>query len=338
MHLTLQGSRHSTVPRHAPMCPTCLSVSSSVVPRCHVTRGIIHSGDSLSTHGTCTHSDTRITTPARCTAVSFQSCGAQRTWPSPSFVVSLPSVTSRLRGPRAVCLPLCLHVTRFFQRVLGSLPTPLVSALRDAGLDDPGVLSEYLRDAVKELETRLGVPVAATSAGQSSSSSCNSSFTPLLDSMIISGSSRMASLGGGLVGDTNTGGDPRTDHATCFPGGDPKTDHASFSTPGGDPRTDHEASESASFVVGECDESVGMAVSCPFYWPGRLATETACSIPSALASDCFSAADVSDARPVLCDGFSAISASPVLRDGFPTTSEHPDGFTHEKNPTFFTVV
>ena len=213
--------------------------------------------------------------------------------------------------------------------------TSSVSArLRDAGLDNSGVLSEYPRDSVKELETRLGEHVSDTSAGQSSSSSCNSSFTPLLDSRVISGSSRTASLRGGLVGDTITGGDPRTDHATCFLGSDLKTDHASFSAPGGDPRTDHEASESASFVVGECDESVGMAATCPPYRPGRLATDTAYSIPSALASDCFSAADVFDARPVLRDGFSAISASPVLRDGFPTTSEHPGGFTHEKNPTF----
>ena len=41
MHLTQQSSRHSTVPRLAPVCPTCLCVSSSVVLPCHVTRGII---------------------------------------------------------------------------------------------------------------------------------------------------------------------------------------------------------------------------------------------------------------------------------------------------------
>ena len=43
MHLTQQSSRHSTVPRLAPVCPTRLCVSSSVVLPCHVTRGIIHS-------------------------------------------------------------------------------------------------------------------------------------------------------------------------------------------------------------------------------------------------------------------------------------------------------
>ena len=43
MHLTLQSSRHSTVPRLAPVCPTRLCVSSSVVLPCHVSRGIIHS-------------------------------------------------------------------------------------------------------------------------------------------------------------------------------------------------------------------------------------------------------------------------------------------------------
>ena len=43
MHLTLQSSRHCTVPRLAPVCPTRLCVSSSVVLPCHVTRGIIHS-------------------------------------------------------------------------------------------------------------------------------------------------------------------------------------------------------------------------------------------------------------------------------------------------------
>ena len=41
MHLTQQSSRHSTVPRLAPVCPTRLCVSLSVVLPCHVTRGII---------------------------------------------------------------------------------------------------------------------------------------------------------------------------------------------------------------------------------------------------------------------------------------------------------
>ena len=41
MHLTLQSSRLRTVPRLAPVCPTRLCVSSSVVLPCHVTRGII---------------------------------------------------------------------------------------------------------------------------------------------------------------------------------------------------------------------------------------------------------------------------------------------------------
>ena len=57
MHLTQQSSRHSTVPRLAPVCPTRLCVSSSVVLPCHVTRGIIHSNNKQlhSTHARHAH-------------------------------------------------------------------------------------------------------------------------------------------------------------------------------------------------------------------------------------------------------------------------------------------
>ena len=78
MHFTLQGSQHSTAPRLALVCVTCLCVSSSVVRPCHVTRGIIHSF-MCRTHARAERASTvrHETQHARCNAVFLKTWSTQ---------------------------------------------------------------------------------------------------------------------------------------------------------------------------------------------------------------------------------------------------------------------
>ena len=120
-----------------------------------------------------------------------------------------------------------------FERALGGLPVPLLTALRGSGLDDASTLLHYPVDWKDEGER--GVPSGATSTGHPS--------IPL--SCTGSSSSDIVWLGTRVV---DMGGDPRTVHALSGSvgtagvlemqrkGGDPKTDQHVPS--GGEVKTD----------------------------------------------------------------------------------------------------
>ena len=96
MHLTLQGSRHSTVPRLAPVCPTC---------------GIIHSLVRLSPHCTARASTERV--ESHNTALAqlslLKSARMVRTAPfSPAILVN-GMVVGAVR-PFLLCFPLLLRL------------------------------------------------------------------------------------------------------------------------------------------------------------------------------------------------------------------------------------
>ena len=142
---------------------------------------------------------------------------------------------------------------------MSGLPDQLLSALRAAELDEPGVLLEYPKMTVEELKGTMGealgdhvAPSGAASSGQPTISSLISSSAAPLTPWVASG---MVASGHGVVEGKGTdprtglsfvpsGGEVKTDHKGTDPktgfvpsGGEVKTDH--FDRPGGDPRTDH---------------------------------------------------------------------------------------------------
>ena len=177
-----------------------------------------------------------------------------------------------------------------------------------------------------DLETRRA-PLGAASTSHSPLSSCHSSSLP-------TGPSGTGSSWTADVGETGTGGDPKTDHSlsvgmargTQEGGGDPKTDHSLFvgmacgmQEEGGDPKTDHSLCASA-ILVGVSPHS------------GGLATQTAITAPASPGLN----PDLAISRghdPVHPDGFpsSQLASDPVHFDGFPSSqlasdSVHFDGF------------
>ena len=189
-----------------------------------------------------------------------------------------------------------------WERALRALPGPLLSALRAAELDDPGVLCEYPSLIKEELYAWLGEKLGealsgATPSAQLSSSSWNSSTAIPMKSTIHSGSSCAATVLDGMV------------DSLVAVGGDPKTVHASF--------------------------SAQMAATCSPYRPGGLATQTAtfATSPVLVPVVCPISAHESEVRdgfpsfqqvPEHCDEFPCIPESSEDRDGFSRSGEMVD--------------
>ena len=201
-----------------------------------------------------------------------------------------------------------------WERTLGTLLDVLRSALCAAGLDDPWVLCEYPTESWQNVEENMGgkLETGGAPSGAATSRHLSSPNSTLLST----GPSGTGSGWPACVGDTGTGGVPKTDQAT-FPeslcgayvveekGGDPRTVHASsVDLQGGDPTTDH-----ASLCAQMLDE---MAATCSPYRPGGLATQTATDPASPGLNPDFAVSSI------FAHGF------PEHRDGLPSLEEHPD--------------
>ena len=166
--------------------------------------------------------------------LTVMSRGLSRVSFSASSSPSLPSVGRDVGG--------------VFARVLASLPTPLVLALRESELDVATTLRDYTRMDALELQglmkeewycreqdsTSLVAPSGATSSSHSTLS---------YGHFLLEQPDEWKRTRGGdprtVHAISVTGGDPKTVHATFGTGGDPKTDHEAFVRTGGDPKTDH---------------------------------------------------------------------------------------------------
>ena len=232
-----------------------------------------------------------------------------------------------------------------WERAVASLPPPLLVALRAAGLDDPSVLVEYLRNTQEELESGLGrtlvgldalAPSGATSSGQRTITYGHG----------VPG--QVPEWPGVASGSGGVGGDPRTDHFVPS-GGEVKTDH--FVPTGGDPKTDHFVPSGGEVKTDHFVPSGGdpktdlfpfsaqlagvvdvMAATCPPYRPGAVAPQTATSdtVSPALDPDLAVSRGFGHVRP---DGFPSLqlASDPVHPDGFPSSQlasdhVHFDGF------------
>ena len=217
-----------------------------------------------------------------------------------------------------------------FERALGGLPVPLLTALRGSGLDDASTLLHYPVDWKDEGER--GVPSGATSTGHSSiplpctgSSSSDRVFgTRVVD---MGGDPRTVHALSGSVGTAlglemqRKGGDPKTDQHVPSggevktdqhvpSGGDVKTDPCDRQ--GGDPKTDHDPFSVQ--MAGLVDDTANSPLT------GELATQTATSDPVSPAPDPVLAISRGfDAEDL--DGFPCIEESPEYRDGFPCNDE-----------------
>ena len=182
-----------------------------------------------------------------------------------------------------------------FERALGGLPVPLLTALRGSGLDDAATLLHYPVD--REDEGERGVPSGATSTAHPSTSlltTGSSSSDRVVGARVVDmgGDPRtVQSLSGsvGTAGDLEMqreGGDPKTDQHVPSggevktdhfvpSGGEVKTDHCDRQ--GGDPKTDHDpfSVQMACFVDEMKDSPLR----------GGLATQTATSDPVSPALD-----------------------------------------------------
>ena len=214
-----------------------------------------------------------------------------------------------------------------WERALSGLQDQLLSALRAAELDEPVVLFEYPRMTVEELKGTMGellgdhvAPSGATFSSQPTTSSLNSTTAATLTSRVATRMVGSDTVGGvpktGHVSfPIETGGDPRTDHAS-FSGGDPKTDRASLvRDKGGDPKTDH-ASLATTDTGGDPKtvHSLGKGGISP--QSGGLATQTATPDSPACTDSAVSRAEC----PEVADGFT-MTKFPAVRDGFPCISE-----------------
>ena len=222
-----------------------------------------------------------------------------------------------------------------FERALGGLPVPLLSALRGSGLDDAATLLHYPVDL--EDEGERGVPSGATSTAHpsvpllTSSSAAGGTGSSSSDRVVgacvvdLGGDPRTdQSLSVGTAGDLEMacsmqgkGGDPKTDqhvpsggevktHHFVPSGGEVKTDH--FDRQGGDPKTDHDPFDvqMACFV----DETVDSPLT------GGLATQTAVPDPVSPALDPVLAVS-RGFDPEDSDGFPSFKQDPGFRDGLP---------------------
>ena len=245
-------------------------------------------------------------------------------FPPPSFVVVADLfVTSMSAWSR----PSSFSVSGdgFWKRALSGLPVALADGLRTAELDDPTVLCSYPRmdweEAVSGLHAlscttadgMVPAPSGAASSGQPTTSSLRSGSTSLAGTSSASAGTSKASLERDSCVGSTKGTDPKTGLSVDVGGGDPRTDH--FVPTGGDVKTDHlHFREQMVGVVGETE----MAATCPPYRPGRLASATAFSNSSAVASAVHATVDE------LSDGF---PCSPVCRDELPSSAgeANPDG-------------
>ena len=205
-----------------------------------------------------------------------------------------------------------------FERALGGLPVPLLTALRGSGLDDAATLLHYLVDW--EDEGKRGVPSGATSTAHPSTSlltAGSSSSDRVVGARVVDmgGDPRTVQSLSGSVGTAGVlemqrkGGDPKTDQHVPS-GGEVKTDH--FVPSGGDPKTDHVPFivQMACFVEEMADSPLA----------GELATQTATSDPVSPAPDPVLAISRGfDAEDL--DGFPSIEESPEYRDGLPCNEE-----------------
>ena len=223
-----------------------------------------------------------------------------------------------------------------WERAFSALPHVLLSALRAAELDDPRVLSEYPVESLQNLEEIMGgkfetggVPAGATSSGQRSFSSPNSTSTSLSRAGSASAGTTMASLVGRVdssVGSTKA--DPKTGLSLFVPsGGEVKTDHKGgdprtglFVPSGGEVKTDQHVPSGGEVKTDHDSFDVEMAclvdetVDSPL--PGELATQTATPDSPACTESAISRAEC----PEHADGFST-SNFPAVPDGFPCISE-----------------
>ena len=226
------------------------------------------------------------------------------------------------------------------ERALSRLPDQLLSALRVAELDEPGVLFEYPRMTVEELKGSMGemlgdhvAPSGAASSGQPTTSSLNSSTAATLTPRVACGMVVSESVGGDPRTDlfVPSGGEVKTDlfvpsgdevkTGLFVPsGGEVKTDH--FDRTGGDPKTDHiPFSVQMARVVDEMADSPRS---------GGLATQTAISATVSPALD----PDVAVSSTLtlgseLRDELPSCQGDPEVRDEFPSfvqRSECRDGF------------
>ena len=226
-----------------------------------------------------------------------------------------------------------------FERALGGLPVPLLTALRGSSLDDAATLLHYPVDL--EDEGERGVPSGATSTAHPSirflttSSAAGGTGSSSSDRVVgacvvdMGGDPRTVhTLSVGTAGDLEMacsmqgkGGDPKTDQHVPSggevetdqfvpSGGEVKTDH--FDRQGGDPKTDHDPFDvqMACFV----DESVDSPLT------GGLATQTAIPDPVSPALDPVLAVS-RGFDPEDSDGFPSIEQDPGFRDGLPCNEQ-----------------
>ena len=179
----------------------------------------------------------------------------------------------------------------FWERALSGLPDQLLTALRAAELDEPGVLLEYPMTTAEELKGTMGealgdhvAPSGAASSAQptiSSSDSCSAaSTTPWVASGMVAS---------GVVECKGT--DPRTGLSFVPSGGEVKTDHrgtdpkTGFVPSGGEVKTDQHVPSGGEVKTDHCALdwqmicSVGGTDDSPR--PGGLATQTATPDPPA---------------------------------------------------------
>ena len=225
-----------------------------------------------------------------------------------------------------------------FERALGGLPVPLLTALRGSGLDDAATLLHYPVDL--EDEGERGVPSGATSTAHPS--------IPLLTTSSAAGGTGSSSsdrvVGACVV---EMGGDPRTDHSLSVGTAGGIDVARSLQEEGGDPKTDqHVPSDFSLQTAGLSSESADSPHS------GGLATQTAyfSTVSPALDPD-FGLSHGSELRdafpssqektvlasdPVRFDGFPSSSHISEVRDGCPST--HIMDSTQSAKSTGFTPI
>ena len=217
-----------------------------------------------------------------------------------------------------------------FLRALGGLPPPLLTALRESGLDDAGTLLNYPLDLEDKGDESRQALSGGASTGHRPLLAMTTCTTPLMEATVSSIRTTVATAGGTVDSVMDVGGDPRTDQFVPS-GGEVKTDQ--FVPSGGEVKTDH-----IPFSVQMAGVPEEMADSPR---SGGLATQTAISATVSPALDPDVALTLgSELRdelpsyqedPEFRDEFtnSQLASDPVHFDGFPSSAELPedrDGF------------
>ena len=232
-----------------------------------------------------------------------------------------------------------------FLRALGGLLPPLLTALRESGLDDAGTLLNYPLDLEDKGDESRQAPSGTASTGHRPLLAMTICTTPLMEATVSSTRTTVAtpaSAGGTVDSVIDVGGDPRTDQFVPS-GGEVKTDQ--FVPSGGEVKTDQFVPSGGEVKTDHIPFSVQMAgVSEEIADSPRsegLATQTAISatvspaldpdVALTLGSELRDGLPSYQEDPELRDEFpsSQLASDPVHFDGFPSSAELPedrDGF------------